>query len=81
MNDKIPRLCGIHYSRIKQAYSGGIKPSIKKIKAVTDWEIPKNVRHVQSFLGFANFYRRFIRDYSSSASPLYKLTEKGSMFD
>ncbi len=34
---------------------GSIKPSIKNIKAVTDWEIPKNVRHVQSFLGFTNF--------------------------
>ena len=60
--------------------SGGIKPSIKKIQAVTDWEIPKNVRHVQSFLGFTNFYRRFIRDYSSIASPLYNLTEKGKAF-
>jgi hypothetical protein len=60
--------------------SRGIKPSIKKIKAVTDWEIPKNVRHDQSFLGFTNFYPRFIRDYSSIASPLYKLTEKGSTF-
>jgi hypothetical protein len=29
---------------------GGIKPSIKNIKADTDWEIPKNVRHAQSFL-------------------------------
>jgi hypothetical protein len=57
--------------------SGGIKPSIKKIQAVTDWEIPKNVRHVQSFLGFTHLYRRFFRDYSSIASPLYNLTEKG----
>jgi hypothetical protein len=60
--------------------SGGIKPSIKKIQAVTDWEVPKNVRHVQSFLGFTNFYRRFIRNYSSIASPLYNLTEKGKTF-
>jgi len=57
--------------------SGEIKPSIINIKAVTDWEIPTNVRHVQSFLGFTIFYRRFIKDYSSIASPLYKLTEKG----
>ena len=57
--------------------SGGNRPSIKKIKAVTDWEIPKNVRHVQSFLGFTNFYPRFIKEYFSIASPLYKLTEKG----
>jgi hypothetical protein len=34
--------------------SRGIKPSIKKIQAVSDWEIPKNVRHVQPFLGFTN---------------------------
>ena len=60
--------------------SGGIRPSTQKIKAVTDWEIPKNVRHVQSFLGFTDFYRRFIRNYSSIASPLYKLTEKGNTF-
>ena len=59
---------------------GGIKPSIKKIKAVTDWEIPKNVRHVQSFVGFIYLYRRFNRDYYSIASPLYKLTEKGNTF-
>ena len=57
--------------------SRGIKPSIKKIQAVTDWEIPQNVRHVQSFIGFINLFCRFIRDYSSIASPLYNLTEKG----
>jgi hypothetical protein len=56
----------------------GIKPPIKK--AVTDWEIAKNVRHVQSFQGFKNFYRRFVRDYSFIASPLYKLTEKRNTF-
>ncbi len=57
--------------------SGGVKPSIKTIQAVTDWEIPKHVRHVQFFLGFTNFFRRFIRGYSSIASPLNNLTEKG----
>ncbi len=46
---------------------------------MTDWKIPQNVKHVQSFLGFTNFFRRFIRDYSSIASPLYNLTEKGKM--
>ena len=61
----------------KNLASGGIKPFIKKMQAVTDWEVPINVRHIQSFLGFTNFFRRFIRDYSSIESPLYNLTEKG----
>ena len=56
--------------------AGGIKPSEKKIKAVTNWEIPKTVRDVQSFLGFLNFYRRFIPDFASTAAPLYALCEK-----
>jgi hypothetical protein len=60
--------------------SRGIKPSLRKIQAVTDWEIPKNARHVQSFLVFINSYHKFIRDYSSIASPLYNLTEKGKTF-
>jgi hypothetical protein len=50
------------------------------MKVVTNWEIPKNVRHVQSYLGFTIFYRRLTIDYSSIASPLYKLTEKGNTF-
>jgi hypothetical protein len=59
---------------------GGIKPSIKKIQAVTDWEIPENVKHVKSFLRFTDFYRRFIRDYSYIASPLYNFTEERKTF-
>jgi len=80
MDEKIFKLFGIYDSRITNLAFGGIKPSIKKSKAVTDWEIPKIVRHVQSFLGFTNVYRSFIRDYSSIAFPLYKLTKKESTF-
>ncbi len=71
---------GFTIQRSTNLASGGIKPSIKKIQAVTDWEIPKTVRRVQSFLGFTFFFRRFIRDYSSIASPLYNLTEKCKSF-
>ena len=59
---------------------GGITPSEKKIKAVTDWAVPMNVRDVQSFLGFLNFYRRFIPDFASTAEPLYSLCEKNTPF-
>ena len=38
-----------------------------KVQAITDWPEPRKVKDIQSFLGFANFYRRFIPDYSADA--------------
>src|SRR5207302_3685627 len=42
----------------------GIAMDKEKVFAVSDWPILKNLRDVQSFLGFANFYRHFIQGYS-----------------
>ena len=47
-----------------------------KIAGVRDWLTPKNVREVQSFVGFVNFYHRFIPEFSHVASPLHRLTKK-----
>jgi len=54
----------------------GIKMSKDKVQTVLDWKVPKSLTEVQSFLGFANFYRRFIQDYSKVAQPLTELTKK-----
>uniref|UniRef100_A0A8C7WRQ0 Gypsy retrotransposon integrase-like protein 1 n=1 Tax=Oryzias sinensis TaxID=183150 RepID=A0A8C7WRQ0_9TELE len=54
--------------------AGNIKPDPAKIEAVANWEPPESRKKLQQFLGFANFYRRFIRNYSSIASPLTQLT-------
>jgi len=54
----------------------GVKMSKEKVEAVLSWEAPKSLKEVQSFLGFANFYRRFIQDYSRIAKPLTELTKK-----
>ena len=52
----------------------------KKLSTISDWPIPSSVKDIQRFLGFANFYRRFISHYASIAAPLYALTQKNSPF-
>lgn len=47
-----------------------------KVRGVSEWPEPRNVKEVQSFVGFCNFYRRFIRDFSDIARPLHALTKK-----
>ncbi|CCO34909.1 Retrotransposable element Tf2 155 kDa protein type 2 [Rhizoctonia solani AG-1 IB] len=54
----------------------GISMEQKKVKAIQEWPEPKNVKQVQSFLGFANFYRRFVHDFSCLARPPTPLTQK-----
>uniref|UniRef100_A0A3B3HV01 Gypsy retrotransposon integrase-like protein 1 n=1 Tax=Oryzias latipes TaxID=8090 RepID=A0A3B3HV01_ORYLA len=60
--------------------AGGIRPDPAKIEAVSKWEPPTTRRKLQQFLGFANFYRRFIRNYSSIAAPLTQLTSTTRSF-
>src|SRR5882724_4747367 len=48
-----------------------------KVAGVQDWPTPRNVTEVQSFVGFVNFYRHFIQDFSHIAKPLHKLTKVG----
>ncbi|KAG5718565.1 hypothetical protein E4T56_gene16529 [Termitomyces sp. T112] len=47
-----------------------------KVTGVAEWMEPKNKKEVQEFLGFANFYQRFIQDFSHHACPLFDLMEK-----
>src|SRR5258708_20672104 len=47
-----------------------------KVQGVTDWLQPAKVKDVQSFIGFVNFYRRFIHNFSKIARPLHVLTRK-----
>ncbi|KAK3570670.1 hypothetical protein QTP86_024756 [Hemibagrus guttatus] len=51
----------------------GVEMDLTKLRAVTEWPNPTKIKELQRFLGFANFYRRFIRNYSSVAGPLTSL--------
>jgi len=59
---------------------GQVQMDPAKVKGITDWPIPKTVKQVQAFLGFCNFYRRFIHRYSDIARPLFDLTKKNPTF-
>jgi len=58
----------------------GIKIDPEKTKSIEEWPTPKNLTEVQSFLGLANYNRKFIKDYSKQATPLTKLTRKDEPF-
>jgi hypothetical protein len=47
-----------------------------KVQGILDWPTPQKVKDVQAFLGFANFYRRFVKNFSEIARPLTQLTRK-----
>ncbi len=51
----------------------------KKIRTVTKWKKSATIRDVQCFLGFVNFYRIFIRNYSKIATLLTRLTRKDKL--
>ncbi|KAK3528500.1 hypothetical protein QTP70_000474 [Hemibagrus guttatus] len=58
---------------LREFLHNGVRMDEKKVTAVKDWPIPTSVKELQRFLGFANFYRRFIQGYSSITSSLTSL--------
>lgn len=71
----------INYLGYNLSHQHGIRPGEAKIKAISEWEEPENVKQVRQFLGLCSFFRRCIPQFSSIASPLTKLTRKDSKWD
>ena len=69
-----PKKCKFHTNTIE--YLGfimsleGLRMDPAKVNTILKWPEPRNVKDIQSFLGFANFYRRFINGYSEMIQPL-----------
>jgi hypothetical protein len=60
--------------------SAGISPLPEKVSSVVSWPTPTCLTELQSFIGFCNYYRRFIRAFSQLALPLTNLTRKDAPF-
>ena len=59
----------------------GIAVDPEKIAVIQNWKAPSTIKGIQSFLGFCNFYRRFIKDYSFLSKPLYRLTRHDTAYE
>ena len=58
----------------------GISMDPEKVQAIKEWQPPTTVKGVRGFLGFANFYRKFIKDFATLSEPLVRLTKKDLPF-
>ncbi|GJP59963.1 hypothetical protein CLOP_g17017 [Closterium sp. NIES-67] len=81
------RLWKCHFYKRELEYLGhlvgnnGLKVDPKKVVAVQNWPVPQDVGQIRSFLGLANYFRRFLENYSTVVAPLTALTRKGSAWE
>ena len=55
---------------------GKVEMNRRKLEAIQSWKLPTSVKAIQSFTGFANFYQKFIPNFSNIITPLNLLTRK-----
>lgn len=58
--------------------SAGVATDPTKVQIITDWTQPTSVKDLQSFLGMAGYYRKFVRHFGLLSKPLTNLLKKGN---
>ena len=59
---------------------GQVKMDQAKVHSILNWPTPKTLKNIQAFLGFCNFYHRFVQDFLAVVHPLSQLTKKDTPF-
>ena len=79
-----PEKCSFHIKEVEYlgviVGQGKVKMDPVKVKGIKDWPIPTTLREVRSFLGFGNYYKDFICNYSHFTCLLHELTKKKSIW-
>ena len=72
-----PSKCEFFKSSVKYlghvVSENGVETDPDKIKALSEWPVPHNLKTLRSFLGFTGYYRRFTKDYAKRVKPLNDL--------
>jgi len=79
-----PKKCSFNQTSVEYLgliiSEGELRMDPVKLTAVSNWPTPKTMKEVQKWLGFCNFYCRFVKNYSALAQPLFNLTKKDIPF-
>ena len=85
-NKYYAKISKCHFMKDELEYLGhivgrdGIRVDPRKVKAVNDWPTPTDIHKVRSFLGLANYFRKFMLGYATVVAPLTSLTRKDVPF-
>ena len=79
-----PKKCFFGFSKLNflgfVASGEGIRADPEKVKAISEWPVPRTLKQVQRFLGAASWLRDTVEGFADLAAPLYKLQKKGQKF-